>query len=325
MKRVVMIILIVGIMLSVGTVGAYLYTATNVTYSNLNVIGSNTQQAIEVIYDKACPTNAICHFKKSWANVMIGDYVQMTPTKSNYTTDKNITGYSSTQTIYPQELKLWRVIRKNQDGTIDLVSENVSSTSVNLTGKTGYINLIAYLNTLASQYENSTYTVGSRYMGYNGQTETITNTILFSSSGAPWSSSTTSTLNQKPEGEDKGGGDTLYATDVELVKIAYGNQDNISLIAKKCNDTNCSNPSSIQTYWLASRYYEYLNERTRFSFDSRYVNTDGLINSDDLYLHSNKNWYASNVSYALRPIITLKSGLSVSDAFGTKDHPFILG
>ena len=40
----------------------------------------------------------------------------MTPTKSSYTTDKSKTGYSSTQTINPQELNLWRVIKINNDG-----------------------------------------------------------------------------------------------------------------------------------------------------------------------------------------------------------------
>jgi hypothetical protein len=324
MKKGIIVILIVGIILSVSTVGAYLYTASNVTYSNSNLSATNTQKAIEELYDKACPSNAICEWKKSWSQVAVGDYVRMTPTKSSYTTDTSKTGYTSTQTIYPQELKLWRVIKTSPN--IELVSEYVSSTNVYFTGATGYANFVGYLNTLASQYENSTYTSGSRYMGYNGQTQTITNTAAFngSSNSALWTSSTTSTANTKATYESTGQGDTLYTTDTNLVKAAYGNQGDKSLVAKKCNDTTCSNPSAAQTYWLASRYY-YYGSSTSFYFDGRMVSSGGSISSNFIrdYMSGWKDaGYSCN---ALRPILTLKSGLSVSDALGTKEHPFILG
>ena len=72
------------------------------------------------------------------------------------------------QTINPSELDLWRVIKKNEDGSIEVISENTSNEEIHFYGKTGYINYIGVLNEIARAYKNE---VGSRYMGYNGQTE----------------------------------------------------------------------------------------------------------------------------------------------------------
>ena len=316
------IVLLILIVFSASTVGAYYFTASNVTYSNSNIKATNTQQAIEAIYNKACPSNAICEWKKSWSNVEVGDYVSMTPTKKSYSVDLTKTGMSNYngwdsamsdiknngQTINPSELKLWRVIRKNTNGTIDLVSEYVSSVAVYFYGATGYANYVGYLNTLASQYANTNYTTSTRYMGYNGQTQIITNTTAFngSSTTVPWTSSTTSTANQKPSNEAQGGGDTLYTTDTDLVKIALG-----TLAANKVGTT------APTTYWVASRYY-YYSSSTYCSF---YVHTD---TSSQQLRYYGSSWYDMYNRYALRPIITLKSGLSISDAPGTKENPFVL-
>ena len=105
--------------------------------------------------------------KSLYKVVKIGDYVSYTPSKTSYTIPKSLTGYSSDQTINPSELDVWRVIKKNEDGTIEMVSEYVSSTIVNFYGGTGYYNLVSALNTIAKQYETSGITSNSRYMGYN--------------------------------------------------------------------------------------------------------------------------------------------------------------
>ena len=270
-----------------------------------------------------CPTKAVCKWKKSWSNVVVGDYVQMTPTKTSYELDSSKTGYTLfTQTINPSELKLWRVIRKNANGTIDLVSEYVSSAGIYFKGTAGYANYVGYLNTLASQYANTKYTTSTRYMGYSSQTQTITNTAAFngSSTTAPWACSTGETCNPV---ESTGGGDTLYTTDTNLVTTATG-----SLVACKVGTTTPT------TYWLASRFYEYSSSKY-FSFYGRYV--------DSIVSHSTKCTgicldFSSVFScrydgcresyglsgYSLRPIVTLKSGLSVSNALGTSDDPYVL-
>ena len=349
--------LIVGILISSTTVYAtILFNSRNVKYSNANsgLKDSNNndvtdvQTAIDELSKKAkkvCPKNALCEWKKTWSEVAVGDYVQMTPnpgtldSSNRYATDTSKTGYSSVQYIYPKELNLWRVIKKNTNGTIEMVSEYVSSTNVyfgtSATGTTGdtagvkaYANFVGYLNTLANQYQNPTYTTSARHMGYNGQTEVISDTSAFdgSSNDAPWTSSTTSAANQLPSNESLGGGDTMYAydtaVDTGLVQVAYGNKGSSSLVAKKCNNTSCSNPTTAATYWLASRSYYYSS--SYFGFCGRYVNASGSISNNGLRDYYSSSWRDYSYGYALRPIVTLKSGLNPEDAPGTKEHPFIL-
>ena len=74
--------------------------------------------------------------------VQIGQYVSMTPTSTSYKISKGLTGYSSDQTINPSELNLWRVIKKNEDGTIEMVSDSISSKYVYFNGQTGFLKLV---------------------------------------------------------------------------------------------------------------------------------------------------------------------------------------
>ena len=103
------------------------------------------------------------------SDVKIGDFVSYASNSKIYTIRSADTGYEVDQTINPNELKVWRVIRKNDNGTIEIMSHGVSSTKVSFYGYVGYMNYIGTLNKIARQYENSTYTVGSRHMGYDGK------------------------------------------------------------------------------------------------------------------------------------------------------------
>ncbi len=233
-----------------------------------------------------------------------GSYVSLTPSKASYTTDTTYTGYNETQTINPQELNIWRVISLNDDGTVDVISEYVSSVDIYFSGLTGFKNFIGYLNILASQYENNTYTTGSRYFGYNGQTEYITDTSLFTTT-APWNSSTGNGTE-----ESHGGGDTLYENDYNLVKTVLG-----SSVATNPNEERAS-------YWLSSRLYSY-SSSTEFVWSSRGIEKDGELLSITMYLYSNSSLISHSFSNALRPILTLKSNLRLTGE-GSKNSPYQL-
>ena len=240
-------------------------------------------------------------------SLTLGDYVKMTPTKSSYTTDTSKTGYDSTQTINPQELNLWRVISLNDDGTVDMVSEYVSSTLIYFEGQTGYLNFVGYLNVLAKQYENSIYTKGSRAFGYNGQTEYITDTSKFTYP-APWTCSTGESCNPI---ESQGGGDELYTKDYNLVKSVLGTAE-------------ASEPNgNISWYWMASRYY-YYSSVVYYYWYGRFVDwSSGGVRGDNVYGYYSSH-FDSSYSYGghLRPILTLKSGLKYTGS-GTEDKPYV--
>ena len=287
-------------------------SGSQVTYDNTSsrLSSTNVQGALDEIYTSiststACPEGYFCKEKKT--SPIAGDYVKMTPTLTSYTTDTSKTGYTSTQTINPSELNLWRVLKVNSDGTIEMISEYTSSTLVYFRGQTGYLNFVGYLNELASKYENSKYTIGSRYVGYNGQTEYITDTSKITSTTAPWTSLTGSNTV-----ESQGGGDTLYQNDYNLIKSVLG-----TVVANKVGTGNAS------SYWLASRYYSY-NSSTSWYYNGRCIDAIGNLSNGYLYYYRSGSFKTSNNSNALRPIVILKSGISYTPAVGTSEDPFVL-
>ena len=244
-------------------------------------------------------------------NVELGAYIRMTPTSTSYTIPASLTGYTSNQTINPSELNLWRVIKKNEDGTIDVVSECVSSTPVYFSGKTGYINFVKGLNTIAAQYTNDKYVSSTRHMGYSNQTETITNTSKLNQTTPPWTRHTSlQWINCDPSlylcgtDESLGAGDIGYEADYNLVNGAYG-----SMIAKT--------PSGITTpYWLASRRFHYISN-SDWNWSVRFVNTAGDLYSNWAFTSSRGNY---DCKYAIRPILTLNSTAEIDSGDGTLDN-----
>ena len=317
-KKVILAIAIGFLLSGVVVSAAEVLYSKNFTYSTSNstLKSTNVQGAIDELATKwnniknsYCPSKYKCYKKKSTPEV--GDYVKMTPTLTSYTTDTSKTGYTSTQTINPSELNLWRVLKVNSDGTMEMISEYTSSTSVYFRGKVGYQNLVGYLNILASKYENSKYTKGSRYVGYNGQTEYITNTSKIDSTTAPWTSQTGSSTT-----ENLGGGDTLHQDDYDLMQTVLGTR-----VANKVGT------SSASYYWLASRYY-YYSSSTSWSFYGRRIDTSGIsiigYSNDSLYYYRSSGFSTRSYNSALRPIVILKSGITYTPALGTSDNPFVL-
>ena len=279
------------------------------TYSADSIILSDNsalQNAIEDLYSKKtdCPAGYKCFLNHNIPQV--GDYVQITPSLTSFTTDKTKTGYSIAQTIYPSRLTLWRVIRINSDGTMEIISTNSSSEKVTFYGKTGYMNYIGYLNLLASKYENSKYTVGSRHMGYSNQTEYITDTSKLTQTSVPWSCDTGASCHPENQ-ENLGGGDSGYNTDIQLVTSVF-----------KTLTTGSG------AYYLASRYYDY-SSSSSWKFRIRTVSEGAVGNTYTYYYSSSKFRETSSTSLTLRPILILKAGISYTPSLGTETSPFILG
>ena len=187
-----------------------------------------------------------------------------------------------------------------------------STTAVHFSGQTGYQNYIGTLNYIAKQYENQKYTSGSRHMGYNGtQTEYITDTSALTATTAPQTSSTSSS-NVTSVTEAKGLGDMGYETDNNLVNTALG-----TLKAYKVGTTTST------AYWLASRLYFYISS-TKWSFSGREIYLNGNLSNSNLYYCSSGSFDTNSISKAVRPILTLKSGVKASSGSGTSASPYVL-
>ena len=306
---------ILGIFLGliISGVGVYALTVTagQVAYDNTTsgLTSTNVKDAIDELYDKAENAGPSCAVK-------LGDYISLTPTKTSFTIKTSPTGYTSTQTINPSELNLWRVIDIHSDGSFDAVSEYVSSTNVYFQGTTGYANFVGVLNTIAAQYQVPGKTIGSRHMGYGGQTSMIWDTSAFdgTSTTAP-STNITPDLTSGTGQEYVGGaaGDTLYLKDYLLVKNIYGN-----VIADKVGTTTAT------TYWIASRkfYYYVAND---YNFYGRCVFASGNLGGENYFRTRGSNgWQNFSSKAAVRPILTLKSGITTSGGSGSKTDPYTL-
>ena len=198
----------------------------------------------------------------------LGDYVYYKPPTTDYKTLTTYTNISNYQTINPSELELWRVIAINNDGTIDLVSEYVSSTNVSFHGIIGYYNLATYLGILAKQYEDPDYTVRSRYISYDGDYNRIGSVL-----------------------------GTRKATSIT---------------------------GAAKAYWLPSVYnrrYEPSYQEPFYHNYGRIVDSNGNLSVLN-FRSSVRGWYDDDYtqSAAIRPIVTLKSGLTFTGK-GTFNEP----
>ena len=300
--------------------GSITSTGKTVIYENFDIINSTTyviyfwldanyidNSYLEATYSGTIEASAIsraAHDNMDMGNTLsVGDYVSYTPTLTSYTTSTAYTGYTSTQTINPSELNLWRVLNINSDGTVEIISEYISSVDIYFRGKEGYQNFVGYLNELASKYETSGITESSRHFGYNGQTEYITTSSMFKYP-APWTSSTgNNTI------ENQGGGDTLYTNDYNKINTALG--------TKVANRIGTTTPT---IYWVASRYYIY-SGATTYYWDGRRIESDGSNNSKSFYSYYNTGFTKASFGAAIRPIVTLKASLRYGNQAGTSSNP----
>ena len=308
-----------GLMITGITAYALTVPAGQISYDNTTsgMTSTNVAAALDELYTKAenVPSGPACAVK-------LGDYISLTPAIQNFTIKTSLTGYTSDQTINPSELNLWRVIDIHNDCSFDVVSEYVSSTNVYLQGTIGYANCVGTLNTIATQYQVPGYTIGSRHMGYGGQTSIIGDTSGFDGTTNTAPSTTTTPYSTTGTGQEYQGGvagDTLYLKDYTLVSNVYKSDTatygDTGLKAYKTGTTTATR------YWLASRHY--YGSTTDFGICGHYVYTNGTLDYDCFRTFSN-SWRNYAYPRAVRPILTVKSGITTSGGNGSKTVPYTL-
>ncbi len=237
----------------------------------------------------------------------LGDYISYTTIQSVFKTSSGILESYVFSEINPKELNLWRVIRKNEAGTVDIVSEYVSSSTGRFKSGIGYMRYIEILNSIAKHYETEGITVGSRHMGYDGKAK--------------------ETLASVP---DAGVPDEGFVMDKNLVENAIG-----TLTAKKVDQLENSNSG----YFVASRggrgYTGSGSEwmTSDYEWCLRHINGDGVIiavcrfgnpgRGNGPYSFGGSSFAGPSLS--VRPIVTLKSDLKITGGDGTRQSPYTLG
>ena len=260
-------------------------------------------------------------------NLKVGELIKMVPTHEKVQLDGSKTGYSTEYKVSatanpvpydveatyldPSELVYWRVISKNENGTVDVVSEYVSSTKVYFKGVSGYANLAGYLTELASYYENPTYTVGSRHFGYDGQTKEITNTGQINCSVGLGNATSTSTPTEGTGAEYGDGvlGDTLYLKDYLLVGDVYKALNNKKRYGTTGLIAYAAGTETASSYWLPSRRMGRHSD-SQYYFYVRSIGTLGSLSEEFVRYCTTGRSYSKN--HTIRPILTLKSDITSS-------------
>ena len=308
-----------------------LYSGDQVSYDN-SVTGfesTDVQGALDELYLLCSPeSNGAKGVRSSIKRLSVGDYFTMVTDNDIYKIEEKETGYSEKQEIKPNELTLWRVIKINDDRTIDAVSEYVSSDKVYFKGITGYANFVGGLQEIAKAYEKKDYTSEVRIMGYNNQTLTIENESSFDGSTPSdlfeASDLTTGTGVEVGNGEF---GDTLYLKDYLLVSDLYKEDKNEK---EYCESGLCAYKVGTEKktqYWLASRGRDISTDPKIAYYTGRSIDDNGDLKHNDLlrgYNLSNHDWSNYSSFNALRPIITLYKEVTIKDGEGSKKNPYIL-
>ena len=261
--------------------------------------------------------------------IKVGDYISMTPTSTSYTPLGEDTGCLNDEictqnTINPSELNLWRVIKKNDDGTVEAVSEYVSSTDVYFYGKEGYINFVGTLNKIAAQYTNSKYVERTRHIGYSNQTEKITDTSKLSlTTASPWGEK--ETLNRGKWSTECDSSEYLCGTDENLGAGDIGYEIDYNLVNGVYGTMEANNPSgSSSDYFISSRYFE--------GNTSEWNIHVGMAIADRLFYQAAYRYifdipldypYPPDFSVvfnsAVRPIVTIKANVQVVSGDGQSE------
>jgi len=77
--------------------------------------------------------------------------------------------------------------------------------------------------------------------------------------------------------------------------------------------------------WLASRNGGTITSASMAAFSVKYVHSNGYYSSSALAnINSSGNVTTFSHGYGVRPIITLKSGLTVSGGDGSPSNPYVL-
>ena len=265
--------------------------------------------------------------------IEVGDYVSYTPdtaTEKTYDADKlKKGGYTSTQTVKKEDLN-WRVLRKNDDGSIDLIGD-ATSNSVYFSGSLGYNNGVYLLNDICKElYSNSTHHITARSVNLEDMEKWLTD------SGKTARASYSTAVKYGETKEYKGS--NSYTPDI------YGKTEDESANYYSEPTTNTYTPASgtatadntlnaKQTYYnipinqtnygdgakvLSSSNYYWVAARCVYCGSSyAYFGLRLAISSVYGYNMFYSSSSAYGISYRLRPVVSLGSDVQITPSTGT--------
>ena len=274
-------------------------------------------------------------------NIKIGDSVNYTydTANSSYTLESKYSGNSSNQTIAQTTGLTWKVLNVDKENdTVDIISTNPTSSTVNFYNILGYNNGPYFMNEICkAQYSNKTLGVNARSINLLDMEKHLTAAGIAArnaySSNVKYGTTKTYTSNTKYPSlyaNQKGAGpnvssitpsDTTKGNDPyeesKPIATTEPTTDNTSGTGNPLtvtqtyyyipiNDTNYGTASSILAngtpFWVAARFVSTHSDYAPFGLRRAYTNTGGCDMFD-----SYGSTYGTRC--ALRPVVSLPSSL----------------
>ena len=274
-------------------------------------------------------------------DVQIGDSVNYTydTASSSYTLESKYSGYSSNQTIAQTTGLTWKVLNVDKENdTVDIISTNPTSSTVNFYNILGYNNGPYLMNEICkAQYSNKTLGVNARSINLLDMEKHLTAAGIAArnaySSNVKYGTTKTYTSNTKYPSlyaNQKGAGpnvSSITPSDTTKGNDPYEESKPIATTEPTTDNTSgTGNPLTVtQTYynisidntnygtastvlangtpfWVAARYVGTGSSNANFGL--RYASTD--TNGYNMF-YSDGLTYGNN--YALRPVVSLPSSL----------------
>lgn len=186
----------------------------------------------------------------------------------------------------------WKVF-KNNSGQLDIISAESVGT-LRLQGAVGYAKAVYTLNKMSEGYVNPTYATSGRSLGYkDGSSIEILDINTYPLNG---------------EGSGLPYSDSYYSDDKTIVNTSINGEFPLR--------------QTIRDTWLASRYKFKSSGQNSYYYTIRYLDINGGNSYYQLYRPDKTEDIAA--SYGVRPVISLKSELTIIGGDGTQANPYVL-
>ena len=237
--------------------------------------------------------------------VKIGDYVKMIPPGTTFSipSDWNgvIVNYNNSNKSSISDTQIWRVLKKNEDHTIEVISKDPSTIKVEFSGIIAYKKYVYYLNEISKQFINLNFANTARHFGYDPDhsVEIVVNDEFVDDLYKP---------DPNKLDPSSGGRDTFYTTDYNLIENINSSIDDKITFGTDVFVSSRNYFKEGKPYWCVMKFGSSGELGDTFTvYGSRYIS------------------YGS--SGHVRPIITLKNDVTYINegANGTSEKPYILG
>lgn len=286
-------------------------------------------------------------------SLKVGDFVDYKPDQADaYSLQAIYTGHSSNQSITQEDLK-WQVFNINDDGTVDLISENATNQTIYFFGSLGYNNGVFFLNDICKKlYSNNNLKIIGRSIKrediekhlseeginqiYNfnngadsyGKQRTYYTYIYYPKLYSLENGSGINTTNVKTDGISFS--DSYYtepttnsyaraSSSLTGVSTAFGIANNINYYD---SNTSYNIIQNGKTYWIATRYTS--TSEYGINWGLLLGASNGTIRCSEVRFGSQNNGTWSTVAYCIRPVVTIPSNIILYGGDGSTEHPYQL-